>query len=101
MAAPARSLAHATFPPPSDAARHRASDAVVFGQPLSTVGWLPVVPRYMVHGTFGTPEAGTRTPYVQCVTPRGKLPCASGTYSMQEAGTRSSYVQYGGPGTYV
>eukprot|EP00964_Phaeocystis_antarctica_P046526 scaffold26907_cov72-Phaeocystis_antarctica.AAC.1 len=52
-----------------------------------------------VHGTFGTPEAGTRTPYVQCVTPRGKLPCASGTYSMQEAGTRSSYVQYGGPGT--
>ena len=34
-----------------------------------------------VHGTYGTPEAATRTPYVQCVAPRGKLPCASGTYS--------------------
>ena len=46
----------------------------------------------MVHGTCGTPEAGTCTPYVQCVAPRGKLPCASGT---QEAGTRSPYVLYG------
>ena len=54
-----------------------------------------------VHGTYGTPEAGARTPYVECVAPRGKLPCASGTYSTQEAGTRSSYVQYGGSGTYV
>ena len=31
-----------------------------------------------VRGTYGTPEAGTRPTYVQCVAPRGKLPCASG-----------------------
>ena len=54
-----------------------------------------------VRGTYGTAEAGTRTAYVQCVGPRGKLPCASGTYSTQEAATRSPYVQYGGPGAYV
>ena len=52
-----------------------------------------------VRGTDGTPEAGTRAPYVQCVEPRAKLPCASGTYGTQEAGTRTQYVQY--PGTHV
>lgn len=26
--------------------------------------------------TYGTPEAGSRMAYVQCVAPRGKLPCA-------------------------
>ena len=41
VAAPARSLAHAALFTSSDAARHRAFDAVVFGLPLSTVGWLP------------------------------------------------------------
>ena len=46
----------------------------------------PVVPRYA--GTHGTPEAGTRSPYVQCVAPRRKLPCA---YSTQEAGARSTH----------
>ena len=30
-----------------------------------------------------------------------KLPCAFGTYGTQEAGTRSPYVQYGGPGACV
>ena len=57
------------------------------------------MPRY--NGTYGTPEAGARTTYVQCVGPQGKLPCASGTYSTQEAGTRIPYVQYGGGGAYV
>ena len=37
--------------------------------------------RATVRGTCGTPEAGTRTPYVQRVAPLGKLSCASGTYS--------------------
>ena len=41
---------------------------------------------YLSISIYGTPEAGTRTPYVQCVGPRGQLPCASGTYSTQEAG---------------
>ena len=54
-----------------------------------------------VRGMYGTAEAGTRTAYVQCAGPRGKLPCASGTYSTQEAGTRSPYAQHGGPETYV
>eukprot|EP00964_Phaeocystis_antarctica_P027246 scaffold15357_cov79-Phaeocystis_antarctica.AAC.3 len=56
------------------------------------------------HGTwyaYVTAEAGTRTAYVQCVAPRGKLPCASGAYSTQSAGTHSLYVLYGGSGTYV
>ena len=44
---------------------------------------LPTVLRYAVR-TYGTPEAGTRTPYVQCVGARGQLPCASGTYSTQD-----------------
>ena len=36
--------------------------------------------RYVrVRNAYGTPEAGTRTAYVQCVGPRSKLPCASGT----------------------
>ena len=51
----------------------------------------------MVRGTYGTPEAGTRTAHVHCVPPRGKLPDAFGTHSTQETGTRSPYVQYGGP----
>ena len=35
--------------------------------------------------TWHTAEAGTRTAYVQCVGPGGKLPCASGTQNAQEA----------------
>ena len=58
---------------------------------------LPVV-HHTVRGTYGTPEAGTRTACVQCVGPRGKLPCASGTYSTQEAGTRSPHHSTEGPG---
>eukprot|EP00964_Phaeocystis_antarctica_P154761 scaffold123610_cov60-Phaeocystis_antarctica.AAC.3 len=30
------------------------------------------------YGTYGTPEAGTRAPYVHCLAPRGKLVCVSG-----------------------
>ena len=52
------------------------------------VRW-PVV-HHTVRGTHRTPEAGTRTPYVQCVAPRGKPPCASGAYGTQEAGARTS-----------
>ena len=40
----------------------------------------------MVRATYGTPEACTRTAYVQCVGPRGKLP--SGAYGTQGADTR-------------
>ena len=43
----------------------------------------PVV-HHTVRATYGTPEAGARTQYVQYVQyvgTRGKLPCASGTYS--------------------
>ena len=60
----------------------------------------PVV-HHTVRGTYGTPEAGTRTAYVPYWAPRGKLPCASVTYSTQEAGTRSPCVQYEGPGAYA
>ena len=48
--------------------------------------------HHTVRGTFGMPEAGTRTAYVQ-QWPAGQLPCASGAYGTQEAGTRSPYVQ--------
>ena len=46
--------------------------------------------RYVrrARGRYGL---GAGTPYVQCVAPRGKRPCAAGTYSTQEAGTRSPY----------
>ena len=54
-----------------------------------------------VRGTYRTPEAGTRTQYVQYVAPWGKPPCASGTCTTREAGTRSLYVPNGGPGAYV
>ena len=47
-----------------------------------------------VRGTYRTPEADTRTQYVQVREP----PCASGTCPTREAGTRSPYVPYGGPG---
>ena len=50
---------------------------------------------------YGTPEAGTRAPYVQYVRPGDKPPYAAGTYSTREAGTRSLYAQYGGPGPHV
>ena len=40
-------------------------------------------------GAYGTPEAGARTACVQCVAPRGQLPCASGKYGTHEADTRS------------
>ena len=52
-------------------------------------------------GTYGTPEAGTCTPYVQYVGPGGRPPCASGTYPTREAGTRSPHVPNGGPGAYA
>ena len=50
-----------------------------------------------VRGTYRTPEAGTRTQYVQVREP----PCASGACPTREAGTRSPYVPYGGPGAFV
>ena len=54
--------------------------------------------RYVRHGT---PEAGTRTQYVQCVMPGGRPPCASGTCPTREAGTRSPCERYGGAGACV
>ena len=44
-----------------------------------------------------TPEADTRTQYVQVREP----PCASGTCPTREAGTRSPYVPYGGAGAHA
>ena len=44
---------------------------------------------------------GTGVPHGERAVVR-QLPCASGTYGTQEAGTRSPYyVQYGAPGAYV
>ena len=42
-----------------------------------------------MRGTYGTPEAGTRTQYVQYVGPWG------------QAALRLRYVANGGPGAYV
>ena len=60
-------------------------------------GWCSIACGATVRGTCGTP----RLARVQCVAPRGELPCASGTYSTQEAGTPSPYVQHAGSGTHV
>jgi len=46
------------------------------------------------HGTYGRPEAGTRTVYVQCVPPRGKLPCASSTSARRIRGVRVSTAHH-------
>ena len=55
-----------------------------------------------MRGTYGTPEAGARSPYIHYVGPsRGKLNCVSVTYSTREPGTCSPHGQFGGPGTYV
>ena len=64
--------------------------------PVPPMAWVATV-----RCTYPTPEAGTRTQYVQYVGPWGKPPCASGTYPTREAGTRSVYVPNGGPGAYV
>ena len=75
------------------------SSAVLSANSIPSAG--PTTCGATVRGTYGTPEAGTRTAHVQRVGPGGKLPCASGTYSPQEAGTRHPHVHFGGAGTYV
>eukprot|EP00964_Phaeocystis_antarctica_P146953 scaffold113397_cov33-Phaeocystis_antarctica.AAC.1 len=70
---------------------------------VSKASWprlLPVM-HHTVRGTYGTAEAGTRTAHVQCVGPRGKLPCASGACSTQEAGTCSQYSYSYYPSYYL
>ena len=47
----------------------------------STVAHQPPCEPPCASGAYSTPEAGTRSPCVQYVGPRGKLPCASGAYS--------------------
>ena len=83
---------------------HVARMATAVAYVLSTLSACLTTPATWgatVRGTYPTPEAGTRTPYVQYGGPWGKPPCASGTYPTREAGTRSVYVPNGGPGAYV
>ena len=66
--------------------------------------WADGLGWHTVRATYGTPEAGARTPCVQCVAAWGRAALRLRyvqVRSTQEAGTRGPYVQHGGPGAYV
>ena len=60
------------------------------GLGLAELAWGAPHGRYGTQGTYGTPEAGTRTSYVQWCHPGASCPAPS--YSTQKAGTRSPYA---------
>ena len=89
---------------------HLAATTAWSDRSLGGHGTLVITPYSMawgatVRGTYGTPEAGTRTAHVRQRPPGASCPeaglCLWYVYRTREAGTRSPYVQPGGPGTYI